>query len=1464
LVLLALFLLGGVVIFSISQSSYLQTKLAKYAAAYLSDELGAEVKIDKLEVDFFNKLTLNGFVVYDQRGDTLVSAESFLLAIERFNFRKNRFRLGEIRLTGADIRLKQLDSLGGMNADFLTRYFASDAAESDSTASTTTLTIRIGQASLVNSRFLFTNDFGVTSETGIDFNHLDARDINLSVNDFVLINDSLTAQIESSRFIERSGFALQNLAADFRLNSEGVFFEDLQLDLSGTSLRGDLAFLHNSWSDYQNFTTDVEWDAAFDESQINLEDLGYFTPQFYALDFPINISGKFSGTVANLKGRDMVVTAGNRSVLKGNMDLLGLPEIESTFIDFRIKQLSSNYSDIEFIGEQITNNSSIFKSLPVELERAGSIFFEGSFTGFTKDFVAYGSLITEAGVLNLDLNLKDDSLNNQLIYTGGLSARSFDIGRILDLPQLGEVNAALDVIAFSKETLVSADLDGEISMLEYAGYEYKKIRVDGRLSPNLFAGTVSCSDPNVQLNFDGIVDFTSDIPVFDFEANIFNMDLTALNLVKSAQPLSFSSTLTLNAQGKQLNTISGILTGSESFLCYGDTAVYIENFLFSAGGDERGRKISLTSDIVDLNLIGIFTPDELPEGFKQLIAQVLPSLSDPEKEKRLGPISMDFSLNYKAPNSISGMLFSGLEISQNTTVYGNIDNQLGIFGLFVRSGLIAYDGVVLRDLIIDAGKESEILRAQIHLSDINYKGFSLQNPDFNLEAYNDIVQLHFGWLNAENASYGDLDLQVTLIDSLEMIVDIRSGSVGADQSVWNIAQEARIWIVGDSIGVDSLALIKNDQRLSIDGTISRDPSSELQIFLERFDLADLDSIGIQMDSHFKGVANLNATVRQVYAEPQIRSAGSIIGLTLDDFLIGDIVIATDYSAEGLDMQATLSKDGNKLLKFEGDYLIGEEEPLQGHLLLDGFDLQLVNALELKDIRDFTGQASGDIAVEGTLQNPRLKGVIDFDAAKFTIDYLNTSFTFSDQVRVEDGWMGIDYKPLYDQEGNKGFVVASVFHDNFSNWTYDVSADVNDFLIVNTTRDMNSTYYGTARATGTLQIGGYESLVEIAIDARTEKGTSIKLPLDNTGEVTLENFVYFVARDEQLKESREADLTGVLLRLNLEVTPDAEVQLIFDEQTGDIIRGRGTGALTFEISPAGEFSMFGRYEVLSGNYLFTLQNLINKQFTVRPGGVIGWYGDPYQADIDISAAYNLRTPLFPIMIENKDRYRSREEINVVLNLSGKLMNPTINFSIELPQTTETERSQLASVVSTSQHLNQQVFALLILNRFLPVDQGQGADAGGFSGLGSATTSDFVSTQISNWLSEISSDFDIGINYRPGDQISNQEVAVALSTQLFNERLAVRGNFGVTQASELQSTQGQSGLVGDFLVEYMMTEEGTIRLKVFNETNPYEIFSTGSIYTQGVGLVYQEDFNTLDEFIKKIGELFSNDKARKVKS
>jgi hypothetical protein len=968
----------------------------------------------------------------------------------------------------------------------------------------------------------------------------------------------------------------------------------------------------------------------------------------------------------------------------------------------------------------------------------------------------------------------------------------------------------------------------------------------------------------MDLTFSGIVDFSNKIPLIDFDAEIRNLDLTALNLVKMAQPLSFSSTLYLNGEGKDLNTISGTMGASKTFLCYGDSAVYIEQIQFSAAGNADGRVLSLTSDVVDLSLTGKFQPEELPQGFLQLIAEVLPSVQKRDAFAEVGQQVFDFSINYKASNAISATIIPGLEISPNTTIYGNMNNSTRNFGLFMKTDHLAYGDFVFDNLSLDGGKQSEILKVAGHARSFSVKEYKFQNLNFDAQGYNDIVELGLGWLNDDNSSFGDLEVQASFIDTSAYVLELKSGVLGAYESNWQLANRSEIHIARDSVAIDQIVFEKDIQRLELSGVVARNPEAELRLSLRSFQMANIDSLGIEMKSNLSGVANIEASIKDVYGNAALRTTGTIEALTIDNRLLGDVFLETAYSGDGkkLGINGGLSREGEKLLGFEGDYLIGQELPLKGKLILDDFDLNLVNAFNLVDIRNFSGLASGEIAVEGALDDPKLQGEIRFEKAKFTVDYLNTSFTFSDVLRVEDGWLGIDYMPVYDQEGNKGFVVASAFHENFKKWTYDISADVEDFLIMNTTREMNNLYYGTARATGTVQLGVFKNLLEIAVDATTEKGTTIKLPLGETGDVTLENFVHFIEKEAAKEVNRTDDLLGVQLRLNVEATPDAEVQLIFDEQSGDIIRGRGQGLLTFEISPSGEFNMFGRYEITEGSYLFTLKNLINKQFVVRPGGVIGWYGDPYQADIDISASYGLRTPLQPIMIENPDRYRAREDVNVVLNLTEKLMNPVIDFKIELPQSTELERSQLASVVSTTQQLNQQVFSLLILNRFLPIAVGSSDATSGFGGLGSTTTSDFVSTQISNWLSEISNDFDIGVNYRPGDQISNQEVAVALSTQLFNERLLVSGNFGVTQASELQYSKGQSGLVGDFLLEYMLVEDGKIRLKVFNETNPYETFDqAGSLYTQGVGLIYQEDFNTIDEFFAKVGQLFSNDKAKK---
>lgn len=1442
----------------IINSDTVQTFLGRVVANSMAKRLDTEVKIERISIDFFNKAYLEGFTLYDQEGDTLIHARSVDLGVLYLGPRNARYRFSSLKLENADFRLKQI-APNRTNIDFITEYFSSE----DTTSSESRLNLKAGEISLYNCHFSYKDPFDTSAQAKLDFTDLDIMNIDGQMRDFQFQADSMITQIESFSFNDKSGFQISEIAGQIKLGPKGIFTENLSVQTESSSIAGDVALLHDNWKGFGEFTSSIEWEALFEESVVNIGDIGYFAKELEYASASVVIEGHIQGPIANLKGRDMEINAGSRTTLKGKFDIIGLPDAENAFLDLQIRDLETDYNDIVQIGNRVFGNQAIEERVPKELKNAGNIQFTGDFTGFPQDFVAFGTLNTAAGILDIDLNLKADSVGEGITYKGNAAALAFDFGKLLELKNLGKITADLELTAYSRGELESANLDGKISSLNFKGYRYQNIFLNGDVASNLFSGQLESDDPNLNFIFDGAVDFSGKTPLMDFYAEVYNFDLSALNLLQSEEPISFSTIVRLNAEGDSPNTFNGSITANDSYLCRGDSVVYLESLALNALGDRSNRKISFTSSAADLTITGAFDTDALPASFKGLIGEVVPSLvnAPPVSTKE----KFTFSMNYKAPNEITGMLVPGLVISPNTTIYGEYDSGDRNFGLFVRSPDIQYKDYEVRGVTIDFGKISEVVKSKIFFDSFQYKDLTLENFDADFEAYNDLVELGLGWFNRDKSTEADLEFTLDLYDKNTMQLKIKPGYIGRERAIWEIKNEAILEIDTTSFCMDTLLIEHNRQKFLTYGCISENPADKAYLEVEAFDLTSVDTLLGGVLESVSGRVNLRASIADFYKKQIVLADGFISNLTYEEYELGDITLSSTYSGknEDLDLEASLNFKDQELLKFKGGYNVSSENPLSGQISLNGVNLKVLNAFDIPEVNEYSGTASGKIAVTGDFNQPVLDGYIDFDQATFRVEYLNTYFTFSDRVRVEEDWFGIDYKPIYDSRGNKGFIVASAFHNNFSGWSYDISADVDDFFLLNTTRKLNNMYYGTAYGSGTLQLGGYDGFLEINVDAKTSKGTVIKLPLDEAEEVTLENFVYFVSdKEENMTEEREADLSGVELRLNVDATPDAEVQLIFDEKAGDIIRGSGQGRLTFEIAESGEFLMFGRYEIAQGDYLFTLQNLINKRFQIRQGGVIGWYGDPYQADIDITASYSLRTPLYPIMIENRDNYRGREDVNVILHLEDKLLNPIISFDIELPQTTETERVQLASILNSTQQLNQQVFALLILNKFLPVTAAENTqNTSAVGGLGSATTSDFVSNQISSWLSQISQDFDIGVNYRPGDQISNQEIAVALSTQLFNERLYVRGNFGVTSASEAQYTQGQSGFLGDFLVEYMLTEEGKIRLKVFNETNPYEVFSTSSsIYTQGVGLVYQEDFDTLDEFFREVGNLFSKDEAR----
>ena len=401
----------------------------------------------------------------------------------------------------------------------------------------------------------------------------------------------------------------------------------------------------------------------------------------------------------------------------------------------------------------------------------------------------------------------------------------------------------------------------------------------------------------------------------------------------------------------------------------------------------------------------------------------------------------------------------------------------------------------------------------------------------------------------------------------------------------------------------------------------------------------------------------------------------------------------------------------------------------------------------------------------------------------------------------------------------------------------------------------------AYTTGFLDISGYGEQTFFDMTLKSEKGTTFILPMSTSGELQFDSYISFVnPLDTVTKKELKADLSGITMNLQLDVTEDAEFQIIFDEAVGDVMKGRGKGHLSMIINNLSTFNMYGMLEITQGSYLFTLKNLLNKPFEVKPGGTIAWYGDPMAAELDLQAIYKASASLSDIIPDPTQTSGKRVPVNLIMGLQGKMMNPTIGFDLELPQSDQLTKSRLASVISTEQERNRQAFALLVMGRFIsPPNITQTAG----SGVGLASNgSELISSQISNWLSQISDDFDLGFNYRPGDKISNEEIELALSTQLFNDRVSVTGNFGVARGSA--NTSQTTNYIGDVRVEYNITEDGKIRLMVYNESNDTRMTTTTqSPYTQGIGVIYQEEFDNWKQLVDGIQELFKR-KANKASS
>lgn len=1434
--------------FLIVNSPFLQSKLTKVVASYLSTNYNATVEVGKVHVIFPKVLMLQNVLVTDVAKDTILNLETARLDISEINTSEKRFEFSRLWLIKPYINLHQFSDSSWNYSMYLPEKdtLDTDTSEQD-------FTLDLNELKIVEGTFIYNSDLHHNDTTGaIDFNHLGVHKLNIRANKAVYSEGDINAIVSELSLKEQSGFRVDTLATEFLMTQNQMQFGKTVLVTNNSHINTTLFFNYKSLANFSSFVNDVKLNAIIKNTHLQLADIGYFAPKLFSKPLEANIKGDVKGTVSDLKARNVIISGIDDTYFKGRINLIGLPDINQTFISLRVNDLQSSKKGLQNVVGMLGMQEAII--IPENIESLGIFHFDGSFDGFINDFVSFGNLTTDIGNVGLDLALKEPKKEkDHYKFSGEIKTESFDLGKFYNDNLLGYLTASIEAEG-SGLTIktVEANVKGKIYSIELNKYSYNDVEISGDLSSNLFRGKASITDENLVMDFDGTLDFRNDIPGLRFQTNISHADFKALNILKNETVSTFNGVVNVDSKGISLDDFIGEVRFENLFYCDDKTSYELPELSIDASVQGKERFIKLTSPVLDADLSGVFDYSSLLGAYTRVIAKSLPGYFT-----EIEPVEADlrFSFLFKNINKLLKWIDDDVKIAENTKLEGSLNTELNRLDANLISQFVNYNGKQISDININVVSENDVMSAEASAGGVRLAdSLAFDNLTIISKAYLDNFQLGIDWKNSVFSNSGSIEAVGMITNKDRFDFDILPSEVNIGEDHWELSNSAHITLEPDYVRISDLNIYNKSQHFTVNGTVSKSEFDEMEVDVKDFNLDNLNPILSLADYRLRGKLSGHATLSNLYTNPIFDITSTISELGVNNYKFGEVSLNSIWqnSIKTAGIEASLRHAGNNEFQLSGLYKpFDKANPLDLTLTLNGLGLDKLNAFENDAVSNFSGHINGDIHISGDFSEPILNGELKLDSTSVKVDYLNTTYTFNNVVQIRPDFIGINYQPITDENGGKANLVGTVFHENYSNYNFDLYLEPDNFMCLNTQSGDNDMYYGRAQVTGTIDVSGYTNNLEITINAKTNKKTQFFIPLSGSGIAGEQDFVTFINKNAQdTIQNQEVNLEGIKLDINIEMTPDAEVQLIFDEQLGDIMKGRGEGNIKMEINTLGNFNMYGQYTVTEGDYMFTLQKIINKRFTVKKGGTINWYGSPYGAEIDLTAIYNTRAPLYEIMAEQLESYKNRVPVQTQMHMTGNLMSPNIEFNIDLPGLEENIKSQVKSQISSDEEMNKQVFALLVLNRFLPnnsTNNDRGTSTG--SGFGNSTTSDLISNQISSWLSQISREFDVGFVYRLGDKISNEELAVALSTQIFNERLSLSGNFGVSQGNQVN--QNPNSFIGDFKVEYSLTKDGRLKLKAFNESNEYDLLNTNQAANkQGVGVYYQENFDKFGEWLKTI--------------
>jgi hypothetical protein len=1478
IIIAAVLIMVPAITFLLLQTSRVQTCTVNKLTKVVTEKTGAPISIGKVSYTFFRRLVLEDVLFEDQNGDTLLAVKKLELGVRELKLSEGILRFGRADVYEPDFRLIQ-DTTGVMN---LTRYLESLFKDKirDTTKKTSIsfpdIDVFDGAFSLIDM-----NDTTGTLPGTVNLKKMRITSVNGKIRDLLIVPDSVSMVLRGIAFAESGGFMTRSLDMNTTVTDNGLFFRDIELLTDSSAISAEKILLlpedKTAWAD---FIHGVRMDFLFNSSVVDASDLAYFISPLRDLGAKFNLSGRISGTVAELKGRNIKIDYGDFTRLRFDFDISGLPRISESYLYIDFTDMRTSAIDIE----QFVIPDKKPLQLPAIVHDLGLISYNGSFTGFTTNFVSFGRLTTERGDFSTDLSLRPDG-KNTFSFKGFLRTSDVDLGYVTRNDEMfGKLSMHADIDGSMQSFKhLSANITGVIDSVEINDYLYRNVAVSGRYADRIWDGNVAVKDKNIRMEVMGRFDIEKSRPEFDFSLNLAHADLHALNLVKNDTIFEASALLTANFKGNRSDNLEGDMRLINSTLQNSNGKLSIYDFLITSAIVNGSPLLRLKSDFADAEVTGPYTFEAISTTVRTIMANLFPSkFKLPEVKQGTEPGVAMFALNarMKRIDKLNEFLGTGLSISEGSQITGHFWSDHPEMIAEMKSEAITYAGTTLAGMHLTASAVKSKMGIEITADTIRLPDNS-KLCNFILESGSnpDTINLGLRWDNKDGGrTLGEIKAtgfySLNGLNKPVLTIGILPASITVNSNRWDISP-ARIVLDSTNAYFDNLLLSSHTHYIRLDGRLSPSPQDRLTLSFDGLNMSYLNNLGKSKSDKpqkttpmtFEGMLKGDITLSDVYNNLLFESNINVSDFKLNSNSYGMVSIRSEWNPLKKVAVIEVFNDyqGHKSIDINGTY---SPTSKLADLSISTFNLPLdiINPFVGAFASNVNGVASGTVNLRGKLKQLELSGSLMARDASMKIDFLQTRYSFSDSIRFTPAGIVFRNIRIYDEKRNQGTINGILTHNSFKDIGISLDINLDRMLVLNTRPKDSDIFYGTAYASGYAGIRGNEDKLTFNISARTAPNTEFIIPLNSSASVSDYPYIVFVnpVRDKEndvrtnqnLFERQQAQSSNIELNFDLDVTPEAEVQLILDETSGGVIRGKGAGKLNINLNSKGDVRMAGDYVISEGDYLFTLGNILNKRFTIEEGGTITWNGNIDDADLNLRAIYRSKASLSDIFNEEEfPELKERLPVECILNLSGKLLNPAIKFDILLPTADDRTREYLRMATDTEEEMSRQFLYLLVMNSFYPdpaLFNASSPNTGGgqisqtdlgAQNVGFTTTTEMLSNQLSNWLSQISNDFDIGFNYRPGNLITNQEVEVALSTQLLNDKVTLNGNVDV---GGNQSNTKYSNISGEFTIELKLTD--MLRLKAFNRSNNNLFYKTNP-YTQGVGIFFRRDFDTLkDLFIK----------------